>query len=188
MKLVRPTSAMLPAYRDALQRGFLPHNTEQVRLEQLRQLDEDPYGLIALTHDPEGKGPPFVRPDGSQQARLPGITRWMWHDGADGGPFVGAINLRWQAGTSALPPKVPGHIGYTVCAWHRGKGHGTVALIAILAEAQQIGLDHVLLTVDEDNTASRRTIEKAGGACIGPFEAGALLHPDVSSLLYRIDL
>jgi len=190
MELVRPAFAMLPAYRDALVRGFSPHNidTEKVRLEQLRQVDDDPAALIALTHDPEGKGPPFARPDGSLRPRLPGITRWMWQDGAEGGDFIGAINLRWQTGTSDLPPDVPGHIGYTVCEWHRSKGHATRALRLMLVEARARGLDHVELTTEEANRASQRTIEKAGGKIVGRFDAGDLHHPCAQALLWRIDL
>lgn len=186
MELVRPTMAMLPTYRDALERGFSPHNidTEKVRLAQLAQLHSDPEGLVALMHDPDGLGPPFERPDGSLRPRLPGITRWMWEDG----DFIGAINLRWQNGTSELPADVPGHIGYTVAEWHRRKGHATSALRQILPEAKARGLTYVELTAEEDNRGSRRTIEKAGGMCIGRFDAGDLHHPCAQTLLYRIEL
>lgn len=186
MELVLPAMAMLPAYRDALERGFSPHNinTEKVRLEQLDQIERDPEGLIALMDDPEGKGPPFTRSDGSLRPRLPGITRWMW----ESDQFIGAINLRWQQGTSALPPDVPGHIGYTVAEWHRGQGHATKALTGILDEARARGLTYVELTTEDDNHASRRTIEKAGGTYVGRFDACDLHHPCAQALLYRIML
>lgn len=186
MELVRPTLAMLPEYRDALERGFSPHNvnTERVRLQQLAQLDSDPEGLIALMDDREGKGPPIEQEDGSFRPRLPGITRWMWEDGT----FLGAINLRWQKGTSALPEGVPGHIGYTVARWHRGHGYATRALILICKEARDIGLEYVELTTEEGNTASRRTIEKVGGRIVGTFADGDRHHPCANTLLWRIDL
>lgn len=186
MELVLPTMEMLPEYRDALEHGFAPHNinVERVRLQQLRMLDSDPEGLIALMDDREGKGPPIEQPDGSFKPRLPGITRWMWEDGT----FLGSINLRWQNGTSQLPEGVPGHIGYTVAEWHRRKGYATRALILICKEARAIGLDYVELTTDEDNIASQRTIEKVGGRRIGTFAAGDLHHPCANTLLWRIDL
>ena len=186
MELVRPAPAMLPAYRDALERGFSPHNvnSETVRLEQLALIDNDPEGLIAMMDDPEGRGPPIARPDGSLRPRLPGITRWMWENAQ----FIGAINLRWQAGTSALPPDVPGHIGYTVCEWHRGGGHATKALLLMLEEARARGLKWVDLTAEDTNRASCRTIEKAGGRVIGRFDAGDLHHPCANTLLHRIEL
>lgn len=190
MKLVRPTLAHLPAYRDALERGFSPHNIdpERVRLEQLAQIDEDPEALIALTDDPEAKGPPLRNADGIVRPRLPSVIRWMWQEGASDGEFVGAINLRWQDGTSDLPPHVPGHIGYAVCEWHRGKGHATAALLAILDEARALGLAYVDLTAEDTNRPSWRVIERAGGQRIGRFDAGDLHHPCAQSLLYRIAL
>lgn len=186
MELVRPTLAMLPEYRDALKCGFSPHNinTERVRQQQLEQIEEDPEGLIAVMHDPDGKGPPIEMPDGTLKPRLPGITRWMWEDGT----FIGAINLRWAKGTSALPEGVPGHIGYTVAEWHRGKGYATRALIQICKEARDIGLEYVELTTDQDNIASQRTIEKVGGRVVGTFDAGDMHHPCHETLLWRIDL
>ena len=190
MELVRPTLAMIPAYRDALERGFSPHNidTEKVRLAQLAQIERDPAALIALCNDPEGEGPPFERADGTLRPRLPGITRWMWQEGAPGGSFLGAINLRWQNGTSELPPDVAGHIGYVVCEWHRGHGYAAKALQTILAEARAIGLTHLDLTAEESNRPSWRTIERAGGRKIGLFEGDSPHHPCSQALLYRIDL
>jgi len=177
---------MLPAYREALERGFSPHNvnTEKIRLEQLARIESDPDGLIAQMHDPDAKGPPIEQSDGTSRPRLPGVIRWMWQDD----DFIGAINLRWAAGTNALPPHVPGHIGYTVAEWHRGKGHATAALIAICEEARDISLQWVELTADEGNTASRRTIEKAGGRQIGVFAGDTPHHPCANTLLYRIEL
>ena len=56
-----------------------------------------------------------------------------------------------------------GHIGYDVAPSHRGRGCGHLALRAALAEAARLGIARVLLYTSEDNTASRRVIERAGG-------------------------
>ena len=56
-----------------------------------------------------------------------------------------------------------GHIGYDVAPSHRGRGYGHLALRAALAEAARLGIARVLLYTSEDNTASRRVIERAGG-------------------------
>lgn len=56
-----------------------------------------------------------------------------------------------------------GHIGYSVRPSRRREGHATRALAAALDEAARLGLDEVLVTCDEDNTASARTIERCGG-------------------------
>ena len=67
---------------------------------------------MALLDDREAKRGPVTLPDGSQVPRLPGYRRWMWD-----GEFCGSIGFRWQPGTSALPPYVLGHIGYSVVPW-----------------------------------------------------------------------
>lgn len=56
-----------------------------------------------------------------------------------------------------------GHIGYSVRPARRGQGHATRALALAVAEAAAAGLEQVLVTCDDDNVASRRTIEAAGG-------------------------
>jgi predicted acetyltransferase len=45
----------------------------------------------------------------------------------------------------------------------RGEGHATRALKLALPRASALGIDRVLLTCDEDNEPSRRTIERNGG-------------------------
>ncbi|MBT2484464.1 MULTISPECIES: GNAT family N-acetyltransferase [unclassified Microbacterium] len=56
-----------------------------------------------------------------------------------------------------------GHIGYAVRSSHRRQGYATAALALGLERAREIGLDRVFVTCDDDNVASARTIEKAGG-------------------------
>jgi predicted acetyltransferase len=56
-----------------------------------------------------------------------------------------------------------GHIGYSVRPAARRRGHASRALALGLRHAAGLGLDRVLLTCDEDNLGSRRTIEGAGG-------------------------
>ena len=45
----------------------------------------------------------------------------------------------------------------------RREGHASAALTLALVEARALGLDQVLVTCDEDNPGSRRTIESCGG-------------------------
>ena len=56
-----------------------------------------------------------------------------------------------------------GHIGYAVRASRRRRGYASAALSLGLERAREIGLGRVLVTCDDDNIASARTIEKAGG-------------------------
>jgi predicted acetyltransferase len=56
-----------------------------------------------------------------------------------------------------------GHIGYSVRPSRREQGHASRALALAVRRCAELGLDRVLLTCDEDNVASRRTIEHNGG-------------------------
>ncbi|GAC1520604.1 MAG: hypothetical protein NVS3B14_22380 [Ktedonobacteraceae bacterium] len=56
-----------------------------------------------------------------------------------------------------------GHIGYNTRPSQRGKGYATCQLDFVLDEARQLGLTRAMLTIDGDNPASVRVIEKNGG-------------------------
>lgn len=58
--------------------------------------------------------------------------------------------------------KVWGHMGYCIRPSERGKKYGNIILEEIIKEAKNKGISKVLLTCNEDNTASRRVIEKNG--------------------------
>lgn len=80
---------------------------------------------------------------------------------ADDSVFVGYLALR-----HALTPYLleeGGHIGFSVRPSRRREGHASRALALSLPRAAELGLERVLLTCDEDNEGSRRTIEGNGG-------------------------
>lgn len=60
-----------------------------------------------------------------------------------------------------------GHIGYSVRPDERCKGYAKWMLAHVLPEAKKLGLSRVLVTCDEDNEASRRTILNNGGVFDG---------------------
>lgn len=80
---------------------------------------------------------------------------------ADGNALVGFIQLRrW------LVPRlveVGGHIGYSVRPSARRHGHATRALGLMLDHARSLCLERVLITCDDTNVASARTIEAHHG-------------------------
>lgn len=121
-------------------------------------------------------------PDGSTVPRLPGFHRWLRD-----GEFCGSLNFRWQPGTSALPPHVLGHIGYSVVPWKQGRGYATRGLALLLPEVWAQGLTHVDLTTDPDNLASQRVILANGGRLVERFRKAAA-YGGAESLRWRIDL
>ena len=183
LRLVKPSRAELPGYEAALQRGWSPDNVrpEATAREELARIALDADAFLAALDDPEAKGGPIRLPDGSSAPRLPGYRRWMWD-----GDFCGSIGLRWQPGTSTLPPYVLGHIGYSVVPWKRRRGYATDALRLLLPEAAAIGLAYVELTADPENHASQKVILANGGRLIERFaKTGA--YGGAEGLRYRID-
>lgn len=79
----------------------------------------------------------------------------------DDGDVVGFLGLR-HALTTFLE-NVGGHIGYSVRPAARRRGHASAALRLALGEAAALGIDTALVTCDDDNVASARTIESTGG-------------------------
>jgi len=188
MNLVVPSLDRLPAYADALRRGFWSDNLrrEQSAREELAMIAADPSDFVAALDDPEGKRPPITLPDGSTVPRLPGYRRWMWDDDSSGG-FCGAVNFRWQPGTSDLPEYVLGHLGYAVVPWKQRRGYATKALALMLPEARKLGLAHIDLTTDPDNLPSQKVITANGGYLVERFMKVAG-HGGGETLLFRIPL
>jgi predicted acetyltransferase len=171
----------LPAYREALSKGWSPDNlsTERRRLEELAKIADDPIVFLHSFDDLEGKGE-VTLPDGSKVPRLPSIGRWIWD-----GEFCGHISLRWQKGTPDLPPTCLGHIGYSVVPWKQRRGYATTALKLILAEAQK-RLPYVDITTEPDNIASQQVIVANGAELVERFEKPASLGGK-ESLRFRIN-
>ncbi|MFC0003956.1 GNAT family N-acetyltransferase [Micromonospora siamensis] len=99
---------------------------------------------------------------GDDESRLPdgwvpALHWWI----VEGDEVLGAIALRLRL--NDFLRNAGGHIGYGVRPSARRRGLATFALGAVLAEAARRDIDPVLVTCDDDNTASARTIERHGG-------------------------
>jgi predicted acetyltransferase len=164
--LVRPSPEHLSSYVAALERGWSADSERGIDAarEELSRIKADSEAFLASMDDREGKGLRVTLPDGSTAERIQGFQRWMWD-----GEFCGSIGLRWQPGTTALPPHCLGHIGYAVVPWKQRLGYAKSALQLILPEAKAVGLPYVEITTDPNNIASRRVIESNGGFLVEPF-------------------
>ncbi|CAH0134744.1 GNAT family N-acetyltransferase [Microbacterium foliorum] len=79
----------------------------------------------------------------------------------DGGEVVGFLSFRHELNDHLR--EVGGHIGYSVRESRRRQGYASAALRLGLDRAREIGLERVMVTCDDDNIGSFRTIESAGG-------------------------
>jgi predicted acetyltransferase len=184
MQLVWPAAEHLPSYVAALERGWSSDTQrgEDAAREELARIEADAVAFIGGMIDREAKGPPVTLPDGSVVRRIPGYRCWLWD-----GEFCGSIGLRWQSGTTALPPHCLGHIGYAVVPWKQRRGYATQALRMLLPHARAEGLPFVEITTSPDNIASQRVIEANGGVLVEHF----IKPPQFGSapgLRFRIDL
>ena len=182
--LVKPSSAELPGYTAALEKGWSPDNVRKAEAarEHLAKIATDAAAFLDSLDDEDAKGDPIRLPGGALVPRLPGFVRWIWD-----GEFCGAIGFRWQPGTTALPEHVLGHIGFAVVPWKRGAGHARRALTLMLPEARRRGLAHVELTTDPANMASQRVILACGGRLVERFVKPAI-YGGAEGLRFRIDL
>ncbi len=183
MELITPGLRHIPDYLAALRRGWSPDTTRPgPDLDEIARATREPGTLIALLNERQPRGRTVRLTDGTDVPRLPGITRWMWD-----GTLAGSINLRWQPGSTDLPPTCLGHVGFSVVPWKRQRGYATQALGDILPLAAAEGLAFVDVTTDVDNVASQRVIEANGGVFVRRFTK-QVANGGGLALLFRIRL
>jgi len=89
--------------------------------------------------------------------RVPATNQWV----AESDTYLGAIQLRH--GLTPVLLELGGHIGFGIRPSARRRGLASLALGGTLPRARRLGLDRVLITCDDDNPGSYRTIERHGG-------------------------
>lgn len=78
-----------------------------------------------------------------------------------GGQIVGRTSIRHELNDYLL--ERGGHIGYGVRPAFRKRGIATEMLVQSIEIARELGIPRALVTCDEDNIGSSKTIEKCGG-------------------------
>jgi predicted acetyltransferase len=76
--------------------------------------------------------------------------------------IVGRVSIRHSL--NPLLERVGGHIGYVVVPEFRRRGYATTILrLSVQIAREKLGIGRILVTCDDDNIGSIRTIEKNGG-------------------------
>jgi predicted acetyltransferase len=115
---------------------------------------DTPDGFAAFVRKLLRESDPAVPP-------VPGWVHCTYWWMAEGDEVLGTIALRHELNDFLL--EAGGHIGYGVRPSARRRGLASWALAGVLPYAKNLGLDRVLVTCNEANEASRRTIERTGG-------------------------
>ena len=141
---------------------------------------DTPYGELMAAVRAEARGEGL--PDGWVPA-----TTFLMVCTEDGQTVVGTINVRHSIDNPYLR-LCGGHIGYVVRPSARRRGYAHQALtLACRYARDELGLERVMLGCDQDNEASRRTIQSCGGVldrafalpeddCVDPAEYGKLMY------------
>ncbi len=157
MKLIAPTAALHASWLENLDEwGGIQQDGAGVRRAEAKGLDlrsAEDFGTWVDTLRADER-PGSHLPEGY----APSIVRWA----VENDDYLGAIQLR-SALVSRSLQELSGHIGYSVRPSARRRGVATFMLRSMLETAMDQGLEKVLITCDDSNEASRRTIEAAGG-------------------------
>lgn len=90
--------------------------------------------------------------------------------------IIGRTSIRHELNDMLL--RLGGHIGYYVLPEFRRRGYATAILRRSLEIARgRLGIERVLVTCDDDNLGSIRTIEKNGGVLENVVTGSDLVKP-----------
>jgi predicted acetyltransferase len=129
--------------------------------------------MFAQNYEPGMKFSDFLSrlKDNENGLRLPhGHVSSTMLSGFLGDELIGRISIRHVLNEFLL--KIGGHIGYGVLPEFRKKGFAKMMLVQALPVAKQVGIQRVLLTCNDDNWGSIKTIEANGGVLENKVEVG----------------
>lgn len=92
-------------------------------------------------------------------------TQYLTYRAADN-RLVGMVQLRHNIDIPYLAT-IAGHIGDCIRPSERNKGYATAQIMLCAQKAKEMGLDKVLISCVETNTASEKSIIKSGGVADG---------------------
>jgi len=128
------------------------HGTGHWFLPEGLRFDTDPdsfAALVALLRR--------IRRETPDGVPVPSDFLWI----VEGEEMVGFIRIAHRLDAQLLEHS--GHIGYSIRPSRRREGHASRALGLALERCRELGIARVLVTCEEGNTASERTILARGG-------------------------
>ncbi len=173
VKLVRPDPEYLAAYIQALRDGLHSGDHSPKTLTEMEEVDASPQAFYQRLTAPL---PAIITtPTQEQVPSVPTDTFWLVEEGT----LLGVVNVRHRL--SSFLERYGGHIGYQTNPKVWGRGYGKYLLARGLRHArEQLGLEKVLITCNDDNIASSKVIEANGGKTFvvspHPFIEGKLLR------------
>ena len=145
MKLVYPSEEYLNSYREAVAEYRACGETHYAFRDPEQS---DIFAEFEKRRSGVGLKPGYVR------------ETYLWL--VDGGEFLGEVSIRHSLTEKLL--SYGGSIGYGVRFSRWGEGLGTRMLaMALEYTRDELGMERVLVTCDDDNPGSARVIEKNGG-------------------------
>lgn len=133
-------------------------------VKDLRDYDQKPLNGVGFYESYENNYEGWIKKEknmhlgiGVGRGLVPGTTYFYMLDKE----IIGCINIRHCLNANLL--RKGGHIGYSIAPQYRRQGYATKMLKEALKFCEQWEIWPVLVTCDEDNIASKKTIEKCGG-------------------------
>ena len=148
LQLIERCSEYAPGYRDYC-RELYDNHIVYFRPTHPDNIDEDWFFRTKPMYEKKEMG--------LIEGQSPSFHYWA----VDDGRFIGEFQLRTQFTENVLTDI--GSIGYAVRVSEWGKGYGTEILRQGMEIAKRHGMKAVLLTINEQNTASVHVCEKLGG-------------------------
>lgn len=172
LRLIRPDARYLSSFRDSY-REYRAHKIEDFgyyRVDTLRD-----FRQFLILADDLRRG--VNLPENAVQTSMFWLT--------DEEHYLGSGSVRHYLNDKLRV--FGGHIGYSIRPTAWGQGLGTIQLQFLLREAKKIGLPRARLTCYEQNTASRRVMEKNGAHLVGRI-INHISGKDRPTLIFEIDL
>ena len=113
-----------------------------------------------------------------------GVPAYPFRMQSPAGEYMGRIRLR--VGWNDDIVRYAGHVGYAVEPTFRGHHYAERACRMIIPVARHHGMQHLWITCQPDNLASRRTLERLGAECVGVVDVPAEYPLDAGSVRQKM--